>query len=171
MWSGIDIFIPRVWHKALRFQNLSFAPCRASRPILPTVHWLYGAFRYKWAHMIKNWHKSERDVPRNLYAAPLELESNALIFMLKVFSGNRIDSLFWQHHFSRKWVYSFWGQHFWIGAESGRISLHVTWKLNRGALKISQIPTGVRKKWAEHKSTSPQQSVIWQHLHLQGLKA
>ena len=36
---GMDIFLPKKSNKIVRFKNIFFAPCRASMPILPTVHW------------------------------------------------------------------------------------------------------------------------------------
>ena len=34
---GMNIFLPKWCSKIVRFKNIFFAPCRASRPILPTV--------------------------------------------------------------------------------------------------------------------------------------
>ena len=36
---GMNIFHPKWWHKIICFENLFFAPCRVTRPILPTVRW------------------------------------------------------------------------------------------------------------------------------------
>ena len=40
---GMDIFIAKVWIKIIRFENLFFAACRASRRILPTVRRWYSS--------------------------------------------------------------------------------------------------------------------------------
>ena len=36
---GMNIVLPKWCSKIIRFKNIFFAPCRASRPILPTVQW------------------------------------------------------------------------------------------------------------------------------------
>ena len=49
---GMDIFLHKKCNKIVRFKNIFFAPCRASRPILPTARWCHwetwkvNGFRY-----------------------------------------------------------------------------------------------------------------------------
>ena len=51
---GMDIFLPKWCNKIVRFQNIIFAPCRASRPVLPTVQRLQIAPLIDWRKAPKN---------------------------------------------------------------------------------------------------------------------
>ena len=46
---GMDIFLPKWCSKIVRFKHIFLAPYRASRPILPTVHWWETVARLVWS--------------------------------------------------------------------------------------------------------------------------